>query len=204
MSSVNGILKVVKGWHYDSWGHKEQLCYQCAKVFHRNEMARATIDDRQGWYCYDCAYGVVDVARVICPSCRNYHLDQRNEFCEECWGLDTTRRIVRQVHSETIRTGNTEQDNLTMLAWFDTLRYYGFRCVYCAEVYTDLDHYIPFSRGGATSVDNCVPACGECNSSKHATMPRDFLLPDDADEIEAYLKRRGAKVKRILPIDMMF
>lgn len=41
------------------------------------------------------------------------------------------------------------------------------RCVYCDEnPATDLDHIVPFSRGGSCAIENRAPACEPCNSSK--------------------------------------
>ena len=46
---------------------------------------------------------------------------------------------------------------------------YGHRCAYCGKKIEKLtmDHVVPISRGGNHSIDNIVPACGSCNSSKH-------------------------------------
>jgi 5-methylcytosine-specific restriction endonuclease McrA len=45
---------------------------------------------------------------------------------------------------------------------------YGHRCAYCGELLkkVTMDHIIPISRGGNHEIDNAVPACGYCNSSK--------------------------------------
>lgn len=46
----------------------------------------------------------------------------------------------------------------------------GWACVYCgATDELEIDHIIPFSRGGACSVDNFQVLCGPCNRSKSAT-----------------------------------
>lgn len=46
----------------------------------------------------------------------------------------------------------------------------GWRCVRCgAESELQIDHVIPFSRGGACSVDNAQVLCGPCNRAKGAS-----------------------------------
>lgn len=46
--------------------------------------------------------------------------------------------------------------------------HYEQRCAYCgASEELTLDHVMPISRGGSNSIDNCVPACWPCNSSKN-------------------------------------
>jgi 5-methylcytosine-specific restriction endonuclease McrA len=42
----------------------------------------------------------------------------------------------------------------------------GFKCVYCGNYGTTIDHVIPQSKGGPTSYENCVAACSKCNSEK--------------------------------------
>jgi 5-methylcytosine-specific restriction endonuclease McrA len=57
---------------------------------------------------------------------------------------------------------------------FDILQRDGFRCRYCGRpgsapgVVLHVDHVIPFVAGGATSEDNLVTACEECNLGKAA------------------------------------
>ena len=42
-------------------------------------------------------------------------------------------------------------------------------CVYCTALATSLDHLVPRFADGPDSVDNLVPACRYCNSSKGST-----------------------------------
>jgi 5-methylcytosine-specific restriction endonuclease McrA len=41
-----------------------------------------------------------------------------------------------------------------------------FRCAYCGERASTIDHVVPRSRGGRDGFDNCVAACGPCNTRK--------------------------------------
>ncbi len=46
----------------------------------------------------------------------------------------------------------------------------GWRCVRCgAREELQIDHVIPFSRGGACSVENAQVLCGPCNRAKGAS-----------------------------------
>ncbi|WP_408906196.1 HNH endonuclease [Roseomonas marmotae] len=55
-----------------------------------------------------------------------------------------------------------------------------FSCVYCGQEMPthDLtfDHVIPRSRGGRTSWDNVVTACGPCNLRKGNKLPREIKM----------------------------
>ena len=54
-----------------------------------------------------------------------------------------------------------------------------FTCQYCGTVFDhgskglEIEHVIPESRGGATSFENCVAACRECNSKKADRTPEE-------------------------------
>ena len=41
-----------------------------------------------------------------------------------------------------------------------------FRCAYCGDRATTIDHVVPRSLGGRDGFGNCVAACGSCNTRK--------------------------------------
>lgn len=61
--------------------------------------------------------------------------------------------------------------NVTAGMKYKILERDGFRCIYCGKQSTEselhIDHVIPFSKGGKTSVENLITACSECNLGKH-------------------------------------
>jgi 5-methylcytosine-specific restriction endonuclease McrA len=44
-------------------------------------------------------------------------------------------------------------------------------CVYCGASWRHADHFIPLNKGGKHSLDNLVPACVACNTSKSDNDP---------------------------------
>lgn len=46
-----------------------------------------------------------------------------------------------------------------------------YRCRYCGRPATELDHELPWSRGGLTHAGNLVAACFLCNHSKGDKTP---------------------------------
>lgn len=50
--------------------------------------------------------------------------------------------------------------------WEKLVAQYAGKCAYCPADWDTVDHVIPVSRGGGHCVENVVPACRRCNSSK--------------------------------------
>lgn len=51
---------------------------------------------------------------------------------------------------------------------------YGDKCFYCGGEFEHVDHFIPLARGGFDCVDNIVPSCATCNTSKNDFLPEDW------------------------------
>jgi len=55
----------------------------------------------------------------------------------------------------------------------------GYHCVYCDEDLTQgeihLDHVIPESKGGPTTVDNLQVTCRKCNTAKGVLTESEFM-----------------------------
>lgn len=56
---------------------------------------------------------------------------------------------------------------------------HGWCCYYCDTQSVDpsvmtLDHVVPFALGGENTIQNCVPACAACNSSKNNRPESEF------------------------------
>lgn len=77
---------------------------------------------------------------------------------------DTKRRDPRRMFTaDERRMGFQRAGNQCEYA-----RWWVWRCTRTAE---HGDHFVPWSKGGATSMQNFVAACPRCNTSKGARMP---------------------------------
>lgn len=58
---------------------------------------------------------------------------------------------------------------LTFNQWKEIKELYNYYCAYCLQPFKklEMDHIIPVSRGGGTTMDNIVPTCRKCNSLKY-------------------------------------
>jgi hypothetical protein len=118
-----------------------------------------------------------------------YGKDERTRAYKRQWYLDNKDRCKtpevrkrnkawRDAHKEYYRTrdsGRREiykgtKDRLTPSEWRAIKAAYAQKCAYCGIKCKKLtmDHVVPLSRGGFHRKDNIVPACIDCNLSKHA------------------------------------
>jgi hypothetical protein len=65
-----------------------------------------------------------------------------------------------------------------------------YQCAYCGDHADTLDHVVPRADGGATVVENLVPACRRCNLAK-----------SDADWLDWFQQQRGCSADRVARID---
>lgn len=84
---------------------------------------------------------------------------------------------------------------LTLEQWEECLNYFEHSCAYCGRKDDTLhkEHFIPVIKGGEFTVNNIIPSCGPCNSSKHI---KDFF--DWYPEQHFYSKERERKILKYL------
>ncbi len=99
------------------------------------------------------------------------------------------------------RRGST--GSLTRTQWFKWRNAFGGACAYCGEKVPRsrkcelcLEHVVPISRGGDTSIFNVVPACWDCNAEK-GTKLVDEWKGHDPGFIEAFIGRVTAAAARM-------
>ena len=103
--------------------------------------------------------------------------------------LSKRTRLVLALNSKAHARGLT--GDLTVPQWTATLEHFHYRCVYCGAGHLRLtvDHLIPKSLGGATSMYNLVPACQPCNHRKSNLLLRQcsWILPESRERIHVYI-----------------
>jgi 5-methylcytosine-specific restriction endonuclease McrA/predicted nucleic acid-binding Zn ribbon protein len=74
----------------------------------------------------------------------------------------------RQRERDRLRRANGGR--ITSAEWEARLAEYDGRCAYCGEPGSTMDHVVPLIRGGPHTIENVVPACSRCNSSKGSKL----------------------------------
>jgi 5-methylcytosine-specific restriction endonuclease McrA len=117
---------------------------------------------------------------------------------------------IRKIANKIIQENKRAQKlglvaDLTFDQYWTTLEYFTFPvqteagqkvgvvCTYCGNLYEktyySIDHWIATSRGGGTTVSNCVPACGMCNEIKSAWSGDDFF------KVLKILRSEGSEIR---------
>lgn len=138
----------------------------------------------------------------------------RNEHKEEyalrlaIWQKDNPDRVSKHHQHRAMH----QKHEISVLEWEECKKYFNHRCAYCGLGIED--HYINwkgqyilgdfhkdhFDHEGNNGLENCIPACKRCNTSKHNIKFEQWYshLNDD------YAKERFERVKRWISIDSYF
>jgi hypothetical protein len=119
------------------------------------------------WLC-ECECGVF----VEIPSAYLCSGDTKSCGClrdKHQQGVSYTK-IYAQIknHERRARVLNATVTKITPVQLEQIYKNWNNRCAYCGGQATTLDHIVPLIRGGEHSLENLIPACRHCNSSKNA------------------------------------
>lgn len=98
---------------------------------------------------------------------REYWNENRERFAESRannphWGWESYYRRAAERCGVTPTVESFTRDELIARR--------GPNCWHCGGTFEELDHWpLPISRGGAHSLDNCVPSCRDCNQRSWRT-----------------------------------
>lgn len=87
---------------------------------------------------------------------------------------------------------------LTNEEWAATLTFFEHRCAYCRKIWCLVDHVTSLDRGGGTSRDNCLPACGSCNRYKGQRTLEELILRVEERNLR---DGREARLYRAITLD---
>lgn len=89
-----------------------------------------------------------------------------------------SRRSRAQVRHQNRRGLKLQSSGeFTREEWLHLVESYSGRCAYCgAQEPMTVDHVIPLSKGGSNGIENILPACRPCNTSKGTKSVEEFIM----------------------------
>lgn len=94
---------------------------------------------------------------------------------ERAWSKANPVKVAAKRAARRARILGAEGSH-TIEEWHAVCEEFGGLCAYCGEEKPlTRDHVVPLVRGGSHYIDNIVPACLSCNSSKGARTAEEFL-----------------------------
>ncbi len=83
------------------------------------------------------------------------------------WEINNRDKRIIISHNYRAKIFNSAGNGLTLDQWNEIKESYSYRCAYCNEIKPlSADHIVPLASGGRHDIDNIVPTCQSCNSSK--------------------------------------
>jgi hypothetical protein len=113
--------------------------------------------------------------------------------------LEGKQKEWRQSNPDKLREYNQKHrdHDITDEEWFTCLDYFNNSCAYCGlseddqlKIYGHQLHREHVIHDGSNYIDNCIPACTKCNTSKHIKEFNEWYNQEN----EAYSKRRYNKI----------
>jgi len=77
----------------------------------------------------------------------------------------------------------------------DIYKAWDYKCAYCEETATSLDHIIPKFKSGSSNRNNLIPACRSCNANKASTpveawySQQDFFTQAKMERIKQWMSQ---------------
>lgn len=109
---------------------------------------------------------------------REYYQRNREKLVryQRQWRKDHPKK--RDSYKRTsIRRRRDLPNTLTEDEWAEILEMFNHSCAYCQDTASKLEeeHIVPVSKGGGRTMDNIVPSCHSCNSSKGTLDVEEFI-----------------------------
>lgn len=148
-----------------------------------------------------------DSAETLC----NWENDKKVEVAYDRCVSNSNKKYIYQVPAIIVLKNNNvlPRHRAVKFSKINVLYRDDFVCQYCGykgenglghkQKKMTIDHVHPVSKGGKTSFDNCVAACGECNSKKgnHLLQEVEMVLmkKPSAPSVGVLLKRKMSRKK---------
>lgn len=89
------------------------------------------------------------------------------------WAADNRAALREIEHLRRARLlGNPGSVGVSLRDWQWLVRHYRGCCAYCGDdsLPLHMDHVVPVAKGGRHAIGNVLPACSDCNLTKHAML----------------------------------
>lgn len=144
-----------RNYKYAIKGERDFICAHCSAVFRASRDDALFCSER----CNKQAYYNANRERLIAASAQ--------------WVAANPERaqMLRRARRARIRS-NPGSVGVGLKDWRKLVARYRNCCAYCGTLadVVHMDHVIPLALGGRHAIGNVLPACPECNNSKHAML----------------------------------
>jgi 5-methylcytosine-specific restriction endonuclease McrA len=159
---------------------KNVRCSVCWQFFQYSHLAFPRLKKFGGWSipkrdnklcCPSCRETILNKYTRNCKFCNEQFIaNNSQQSCRSCWWKDS-KNLSRQVKRQLARVREKKQAaTLTLSEWRSTVEHFEGKCAYCLNRPMEvLDHFVPITLGGGTTVGNCVPSC-QCHLNKKRVL----------------------------------
>lgn len=134
-----------------------------SKAWHEANIERAKAQQRE-WYENN-----IEKVNVTTKAWREANPKKVKAACKK-WSTSNPEKIRNFTQRRNARKRSL-LSTLTPEQWENIKHHFNNCCAYCGNsLPLTQDHLVPLSKGGEYTINNIIPACGSCNSSKGPEM----------------------------------
>jgi len=173
-----------------SIGGLRTICRNCYSIqqseYYKNKRDKILLDKHQ--------YYLINKERIL-ESTKQYQEVNKDKIYVYSKRYRKDNRDLFNTHHQKRRTKmNSLISNFTANQWVQLKKDFDSKCAYCGKTKPlAQDHFVPVIKGGEYTIDNIIPTCRSCNSSKGSKDFFKWYLV-----YEHYSKEREAFILKVL------
>jgi len=135
-------------------------CKSCVNEYYH--LHKEPIDNRSRQY-------KEDNKEILAIKGKEYRKNNKDKISKSSKEYKQSHKEESRIYSNNRRALKRKLPHtLTIAQWRLMKQHFGNSCSYCGEErQLTQDHFVPSSKGGEYTINNIIPACGNCNSSKN-------------------------------------
>lgn len=156
------------------------------QIAHNMGVSRSTLNDWKTKY--------PDISDTLKKGKEVVNIEVENALLKRALGYEYTEITRERIIDSGQKKRHGGESGLTEREWEMAKVYFDGKCCYCGNTTTlTKDHLQPLNNNGTMTVDNIVPACQKCNSSKKDEhwlnwyQKQDFYSAERAKKISEYI-----------------
>lgn len=164
-------------WEGDSYTEAVKTCIKCTQTLPLSSFRKRKVEkDGHHYYCKPCVKSMEQSYREARPEIleanrawKANNPERVKEHRKDFWNSNPEANRVYEANKRARKW--KAEGTLEVSEWLEVLDKHGKVCLKCGSTeHIQMDHVIPFAKGGKNTKDNLQPLCEDCNKRKKVNI----------------------------------